>query len=257
MIVSTVTRTLAGALALAACAHVTPARAADATTDVEVSRITVKLPGDGWTVSAKLPYALPMQDSGTSIDGERRVIAYGAPGSNASMVMLVSATRGTRNAVVQADCDPDEHLYVRKFNRGISTYIPLQCLRVRGRVRMPGDLTVFGEPFGSVLAAQHAVAPATGYVISLLVCNENGAIVQIFALVGSDFAGLQARPAVDHMPERLPPGVAARADKLGEEALDTLSSWSGRMTVPPVVFAPPAPPAPASGVKTALAAPAA
>ena len=47
--------------------------------------------------------------------------------------------------------------------------------------------------------------------------------------------------------------IAAWADRLGEEALGTLSSWSGRMTVPPVVFKPPAAQEPT--LKTALAAP--
>ena len=256
MSTSTLTRSLAGALMLAACAHVTSARAADATTDVEVSRVTMKLQGGGWTVSGKLPYALPIQDQGLSIDGERRMISYGPAGTSRSMVMLVSATRGTSGAVVQADCDSDDRFYVHKFNRGISTYIPLQCLHVQGPVRMPKDLSVFGNPLADALVSQHVVAPAEGYVANLLVCNENGAIVEIFALIGSDFTGLQARPAVDFLPDGLPAGVAAWADKLAEEALGTLSSWSGRMTVPPVVFrSPPAPPP--SGAKTALAAPAA
>jgi hypothetical protein len=255
MSASIVTRSLAGALALAACAHVTPARAGDATTDVEVSRVTMKLQGGGWTVSGKMPYALPIQDQGLSVDGERRVISYGPPGSSGSLVMLVSATRGSSGTVVQADCDPDDRYYVRKFNRGISTYIPLQCLHVQGPVSMPKDLSVFGKPLAAALASQHAVVPAEGYIANLLVCNENGAMVEIFVLVGRDFAGLQARPAVDFLPDGLPAGVAAWADKLAEEALGTLSSWSGRMTVPPVVFTPGG--SGGAGVKTALAAPAA
>jgi len=251
---SPMTRWLAGALALAACAHVTCARADDATTDVEVSRVTLKLQGGGWTVSGKLPYAVPIQDRGSSIDGERRVIAYGAPGTSGSIAMLVSATRGTRRTVVQADCDPDDNAYVHKFNRGISTYIPLQCLHVRGPVRMPRDLAVFGKPLAEAFASQQVAAPAVGYVLDVFVCNENGAMVEIIALIGRDFAGLPARPAVDFLPKGLPAGVAAWGDKLGEEALGTLSSWSGRMTVPPVVFTPP--PA-AADTKTALAASAA
>jgi hypothetical protein len=257
MKVSKALRPLAHALALAACVHVTPASAADAASDVQVSRITMNLQGSGWTVSGKLPYALAIQDQGLSIDGERRVIGYGLPGTSGSMVMLVSATRGTSGATVHADCDPDDRFYVRKFNRGISTYIPLQCLRVQGPVSMPRDLSVFGETLAVAFASQRARLPDEGYVLSLLVCNENGAIVEIFAFIGTDFAGLQARPAVDFLPPGLPAGVAAWADKLAEESLGTLSSWSGRMTVPPVVFTPPpAPPLPA-GVKIALAAPAA
>jgi hypothetical protein len=257
MSASTATRSLAGALALAACAHVTPARAGDATTDVEVSRITMKLPGSGWTVSDKLPYGIGVMSAPLTVDGERRLVTTGRAGSLESMVMLVSATRGSRGVTMHADCDPHENFYVRKFNRGQSTFIPLQCLEVQGPVRMPADPAVLGESFGAAVAAQHAILPAGGYVVSVEVCNENGAFVQIIAVVGSHFAGLDAKPAGSALPEDMPPNVAAWADRLAEEALGTLSSWSGRMAVPPVVFTPPpAPPLP-PGVKTALATPAA
>ena len=246
---------LAGLLALCACAHVTPARAANATTDVEVSRVTLKLPGEGWTVSGKLPYGVGVVSAALTVDGERRLVTIGQPGSPASLVMLVSATRGSRGVTVHADCDPQEHFYVRKFNRGQSTFIPLQCLEVQGPVRMPADPAVLGESFGAAVAAQHAAIPPGGYVVSVDVCNENGAIVEIVAAIGSQFAGLDAQPAVAPLPEGLPATVAAWADKLAEEALGTLSSWSGRLAVPPVVFTPPAPSKPALNI--ALAAPAA
>lgn len=252
MSVSTSMRRLAGVLALAACASAAPARAADATTDVEVSRITLKLPGADWTVSDRLPYDIGVMSAPLTVDGERRLVTIGHAGSLESMVMLVSATRGSRGVTMHADCDPREDVYVRKFNRGQSTFVPLQCLEVQGPVRMPADPAVLGESFGAAVAAQHASLPPGGYVVSVEVCNENGAVVEIVAVIGNHFAGLQARPAGSALPKDMPPSVAAWADKLGEEALGTLSSWSGRLAVPRVVFtAPPLPP----GVKTALATP--
>ena len=248
----TALRLSAASFALASCALATAARAADAPTDVDISRITLSLPGGGWTVSGKLPYALALQDSAKSIDGERRLLSLGQPGTASSMVMLVSATRGHGGATVQADCDPDARLYVHKYNTGISTYIPLQCLRVQGPVRMPADLSVFGEPFAAALSSQHAAVPPEGYVVALTVSNNNGAIVEVVALVGRQFVGLDARAAVDGRPSSMPEGVAAWGDKLGEEALGTLSSWSGRMTLPPVAFKPPA--APPQPLNTAQAA---
>jgi len=252
MIGSRSSRSLAGALVLAACAYGLPARAAD----VEVSRVKLKLPGEGWTVSEKLPYGVDVSSSALTVDGERRLVTIGPAGSRDSMVMLVSATRGSGGVTVHADCDPADDFYVRKFNRGQSTFVPLQCLRVQGPARMPTDPKVFGEEFAAALGSQHAAIPPGGYAVAIDVCNENGAIVEITAVIGSHFAGLAAQPAVAGVPEGMPPGVAAWADKLAEEALGTLSSWSGRMTVPPVVFTPPSSPLPA-GVKTALAAPSA
>jgi hypothetical protein len=72
------------------------------------------------------------------------------------------------------------------------------------------------------------------------VCNENGAIVEILALAGSHLVGLDATPAVAAVPQGMSPAVVAWADKLAEGALGTLSSWSGRMSVPPVVVKTPA-----------------
>ena len=141
-------RSLAGLLALCACAHVTPACAADAATDVDVSRVTLKLPGAGWTVSGKFSHGVGVNSAALTVDGERRL-----------------------------------------------------------------------------------------------------------ATIGGQFAGPDAQPAVSHLPEGMPANLAAWADKLAEEALGTLSSWSGRLAVPPVAFTPPVPSAPA--LKTALAAPAA
>ena len=245
----------AGVFAAAGCCVATPALATVAsTTDVEVSRVTLALPGADWKVSEPLPYGVAVRDTVLTVGGQSRLFVAGPSGTRDEIVMLVSATRGQRNVTLHDDCDPAQGVYVRKFNRGQSTTIPLQCLNVQGPVRLPADLKVVHEGLAAALGAQQVVPPPTGYVMSLTVCNDNGAIVEIVALMGSHFAGLDAAPAGANVPARMPGGVAAWADKLSEAALGTLSSWSGRMDVPPVVFrTPPSPPvasssAPASSV---------
>ena len=228
---------LACALALAG-ACVTPARAGPATTDVDISRITLKLPGEGWTVSGKLPYGVPV-DTGRTVDGERRLVTQGQPGTRDSIVMLVSATRGAGGTTMRADCDPEDDRYVRKFNRGQSTTIPLQCLRVFGPSRFP-ELDKIGGALGEAMTAQHVNPPGGGYFAIVQVSNENGAIVQIQALIGNDFTGLEGRPPVARVPEGMRGPVAAWADVLAENALGTLSSLFARLEVPPVAFTHPA-----------------
>ena len=229
-------RSLAGLLALCACAHVTPARAADATTDVDVSRVTLKLPGDGWTVSDKLPYAAAVESSGLTVDGERRIVAVGQPGTRASLVMMVSATRCSGGVTMHADCDPMDDWYIRKFNRGQSTFVPLQCLKVYGPARFPANPADFGGDLGKLLAERKTPIPPGGYYLRVQVCNENGAIVQIMALVGNGFAGLEGRAAAVPAPKDMRQPVVAWADLLAENALGTLSSLSARLEVPPVAF---------------------
>lgn len=234
----------AAALALASCALAVPARASDATTDVEVSRITLKLPGDaGWAVSEALPFGMAVQDKGLAVGGQTRLLVAGQPGTRDELVLLVTATRGQGGITMHGECEPADHLYVHKYNRGISTYIPLQCLRVAGPVRvLPEDLPTIDETLGRAMVAQKVVPPPGGYVVMLTVSNDNGAMVEITGLVGTHLVGLDAKPASATLPEGMPPAIAAWADKLGDEALGTLSSWSGRMTVPPVVFKAPARP---------------
>jgi len=231
-----------GALALALGVFVapTPARAADATTDIDISRITLRLPDTNWKVSGVLPFGVAVQDSGLTVGGEGRLLVAGVPGTRDELVMQVSATRGQGRVTMHAECDASDGVYVRKFNRGQSNYIPLQCLRVEGPVRLPADLAMFGEGFAAAMAAQHIAPPPDGYVVSVTVCNENGAIVEILALAGSHLVGLDAAPAVTAVPRGMSPAIVAWADKLAEGALGTLSSWSGRMSVPTVVFTTPA-----------------
>jgi hypothetical protein len=230
------------AVVAALCACAAPSQAAEiATTDVEISRITLKLPGNGWTVSGPMTYGVSVSSSPVTVGGQSRLVVSGPQGSREELVMLVSATRGERGVTLHAECEPQDGMYVRKFNRGQSNYIPLQCLRVQGPVLMPSDPAVFGEEFAAAMAAQHAVGPVGGYAVFIDVCNENGAIVEITALIGTQFAGLDAKPAVARVPDGMPPAVVAWADKLAESALETLSSWSARLSVPPVVFSPPAP----------------
>ena len=233
----------AGVFALAAGACVTPAHASDATTDVDVSRVTLKLPGTGWTVSDKLPYGVVVDSSGLTVDGERRLVVAGPQGSRAEIVMLVSATRGHGGVTLHAECDPQDDGYIHKFNRGQSNYIPLQCLRVFGPGALPTDRETLGEDLGGAMASQRVSGPAEGYLVLLTVSNENGAVVKIHALLGADFAGLAGGRAATRLPEGLPEPVAAWADTLAENALGTLSSLFARLVVPPVVFSPP----PASG----------
>ncbi len=247
---------LACAAAVALGAHVAPARADDATTDVDVSRITLKLRGGGWNVSDKLPYGAAVDSSPLTVGGERRVITAGRQHSRDGLVMLVSATRGERGISTHAECEPQDGVYVRKFNRGQSNYIPLQCLRVEGPANFPADPTVFGEDFAAVATSRHVAMPPDGYVVTVVVSNDNGASVEILALIGSHFTGLPDKSAAAPLPDGMPSAVAAWADQLAEEALGTLSSWSGRMTVPPVAFRSPSPPPPAAR-NTALAASAA
>ena len=232
----TVLSLLASSFALASGAFFAPAHAADATTDVGISRITLKLPDASWHVSDTLPYTLPVQDSGLSVGGESRLLVKGQPGTRGALVMLVTATRGQRLTTLHAECEPEDGVYVRKFNRGQSNYIPLQCLRLDGPARMPADVSRVDTRLAQAMSAQNVAAPPDGYLLTLTVCNDNGALVEIVALVGLDIVGLDAKPAVAALPADMPPAVVAWADRLGEEALGTLSSWSGRMSVPAVVF---------------------
>jgi hypothetical protein len=242
-------------LAVALVARVTPARAADAPPDVEISRITVKLPDADWRVSDMLPYTLPVRDSGLSVGGESRLLFVGKLGTRGALAMLVTATRGQGRVTMHAECEPEDGTYVRKFNRGQANYIPLQCLRVEGPARIPKDVSTVHASLARAMAAQHVAAPPDGYLLTLTVCNDNGALVDIVALVGLDIVGLDAKPAVEALPADMPPAVAAWADRLGEEALGTLSSWSGRMSVPAVTFKASAPrPDPLNTAQAATAA---
>ncbi len=232
----TALRLLVSSFALASGACLVPAHAAGAATDVEISRITLKLPDASWRVSDTLPYTLPVQDSGLSVGGESRLLVAGKPGTRGALVMLVTATRGQRMVTLHAECEPEDGTYVRKFNLGQANYIPLQCLRVDGPARLPADVSRVDARLARAMSAQNVQSPPDGYLLTLTVCNENGALVEIVALVGLDIVGLDARPVAAALPADMPSAVAAWADRLGEEALGTLSSWSGRMSVPAVVF---------------------
>jgi hypothetical protein len=96
------------------------------------------------------------------------------------------------------------------------------------------------------------VLPPGGYYVTVEVCNENGAVVEIEALVDFGFSGLEGRRAAAPLPPRVIEPIAAWADVLGESALGTLTSLFPKLVVPPVAFKrPPPPPEPVEATSAA------
>jgi hypothetical protein len=211
------------------------AASASAGKDIETGRITVKFQEANWKGSAEMPYRLELRSAQGTFGGKAKVLSLAGPDGTPQAVMYLGATYGKTNVYSgRGQCRELPDVYVHDLNDSkLENY---RCAYAGGPYKtdslLEGLLPYLKDAQGTVEVA----APDASYFVLIRVTARGGFVIQIEALMAPGFVGLTGAKPKAEVPAELPPEVAAWADRLAENAIKALTSFSGNLDVPPVVF---------------------
>lgn len=211
--------------------------AARADTEIDVGRLTAVFKEPAWKGGAEMPYNHELMSAQGTFRGKGRVFSLTGADGKPLALMYVGASYPQVNVYwPRGNCGTERRFYVRDLNDSrIENY---RCVRVGGPFN--GE-SLIGEQGMRYLSAAHKVAPLVApenaYFVHAGVTAKGGYVIDVQVVLDSTFAGLPDTAPVAEVPALLRPGVAAWADRLAEAAIKALTSFSGKLVVPPVQFA--------------------
>jgi hypothetical protein len=204
-------------------------------TSVDTGSLKVSFQEQGWVTSDELPFTQEIRDPPGSLHGKSRVLTLTGPGDSALAVVYIGMTDGQAGVrVPRQGCGYEQVHYVRDLNE--SKVEDIRCVYAGGPYEGTHMLGHFLPGLGNAFWTVKLVTPRTGYFASVLGTAKDGRVIQVEAMLASEFIGLPGRKPVAETPALLRVAVAAWADKLAEESIQALISNSGRLVIPPVQF---------------------
>jgi hypothetical protein len=204
--------------------------------DIDTGRLTLKFQEANWQGSAEMPYQLELKSAQGTFGGKAKVLSLAGADGAPLAVMYVGVTYGKTNVYSRrGNCFEEARFYVRDLNDSkLENY---RCVYAGGPFESDGLmggglLSYLKDSFDKVTVA----APDDAYFTMLHVTARGGYVLHIEALMAPAFVGLPTGKPVGDVPAQLSPAVAAWADRLAENALKALTSFSGNLEVPPVEF---------------------
>jgi hypothetical protein len=211
------------------------AAAARADSKIDVGRLTAVFKEAGWTGSADMPFNGELMSAQGTLRGKGKVFSLAAADGKPAAVIYVGVTYGQVNVYTpRGACFQDAQVYVRDLNESrLENY---RCVYAGGPFEsdklMGSLLGRLKESYGSVSVP----APDEAFFALIHVSAKGGFVLHIEALMAPGFVGLPDAKPVGDLPANLRPGVAAWTDQFGEAAIKALTSFSGNLVIPPVMF---------------------
>ena len=205
--------------------------------EVDAGRITVVFKESAWSGSEDLAYNHELMSAQGTFRGKSKVMSLAAPDGSPLGVMYVGASYPQANIYNRrGECGTDNRIYVRDFND--SRLENFRCVYAGGPYTSVSLLANNALRYlGTAAKTVNVTAPTDAYFVRVAVTARGGYLMDIEVMLAPGFVGLpDSKPMVD-APALLRPGVAAWADVLAEAALKALTSFSGKLVVPPVEFA--------------------
>jgi hypothetical protein len=202
---------------------------------IDVGRLTAVFQEAGWEGSADMPYDRELASAGGTFRGKAKVFSLAGADGKPLAVIYVGVTYGKTNVYSpRGKCFEEAQFYVRDLNDSkLENY---RCVYAGGPFEsdglMSGLLRNLKDSFDKVAVP----APDEAYFTMAHVTARGGYVLHFEALMARGFVGLAGGKPVAEPPAGLPPEVAAWADRLAENAIKALTSFSGNLVVPPVEF---------------------
>ena len=203
--------------------------------DIDAGRLTLKFQENNWVGSAEMPYRLELKSAQGTFGGKAKVMSLADADGKPLAVIYVGVTYGKTNVYSPREsCFEEARFYVRDLNDSkLENY---RCVYAGGPFEsdglMSGLLRYLKDSFDKVAVP----APDEAYFTMAHVTARGGYVLHFEALMAPGFVGLAGARPVAEPPAGLPPEVAAWADRLAENAIKALTSFSGNLVVPPVEF---------------------
>lgn len=204
--------------------------------DIDAGRLTLKFQEANWVGSAEMPYRLELKSAQGTFGGKARVMSLADTDGKPLAVIYVGVTYGKTNVYSsRGNCFVEASFYVRDLNDSkLENY---RCVYAGGPFESDGLmggglLSYLKDSFDKVTVS----APDAAYFTMVHVTARGGYVLHIEVLMAPAFVGLPTGKPVGDVPADLSPAVAAWADRLAENAIKALTSFSGNLEVPPVEF---------------------
>jgi hypothetical protein len=206
---------------------------------IDVGRLTAVFQEAGWEGGADLPYNHEFASAQGTFRGKGKVFSLAAADAAPLVVMYVGATYPQTNVYTpHASCGKAERTYVRDLNQ--SNFENVRCLSAGGPYPALRVMDALMPNLTEAAKTEKVVFPDRAFFVRTYVTAKGGFLLEIEVLLAPSFQGLAEGKPVADLPANLPadfrPGVAAWADKLAENAIKALTSFSGNLVVPPVEF---------------------
>ncbi len=211
------------------------ATAARADNAIDVGRLTAVFKEAGWKGSEDLPYNHELMSAQGTFRGKGKVFSLAAPDGTPVALMYVGASYPQVNVYFRLEgCIKDARYYVRDLND--SKLENARCA-VAGGPYATDSMLNGGMRY---LSAAHKVvklaAPEQAFFVHTYATARGGFLIDVEVLLAPSFVGLADAKAVAEVPALLRPGVAAWSDKLAEATIKAMTSFSGKLVVPPLEF---------------------
>ena len=204
---------------------------------VEVGRATIELPEGNWQ-------ALTTNEGKTTLDGGASgslptddrafVLMFG---DQMKAILYVSSSKGgsTIRTNWTNTCKASDSTYAASLTTNPNA---LECERATGALKTDVYLKMAMPNVLKALEEKRLAPPPIVQSTSATVGNDRGTMLHVNLLAAPTFTGLQSEEILS-VPTRVKPGHAAWAHQLILAIKDSVYSMSGKMAVPPVVFAAP------------------
>lgn len=202
---------------------------------VEVARVTLSFNEDAWQASEEMPFRRDLVSAQGTVPGAAKVLSLRGEDGEALALMYVAATWGKPQVYNRyIACPVDNRLYVRELN--VNKNENVRCLLFGGPYESAGMLKGLLPSLGNAGTSADLKPTRTAFFMKLWLTANGGVNIYIEGLFAPGFAGLADGKPVGEAPPSLRPGTAAWADAMAESALKALTSFSGALPVPALVF---------------------
>ena len=209
---------------------------ARADTEFDVGRLTAVFKEPAWKGGAEMPYNHELMSAQGTFRGKGRVFSLAGADGKPLALLYVGASYPQVNVVsLRRPCGENAELYVRDLND--SKLENRRCVFAGGPFT---SASLLGDRGLHYLSAANKVAPLTApeasYFVHAYATARGGFLIDVEVMLAPSFVGLPDAKPVAEVPATLNPGVAAWSDQLAEAAIKALTSFSGKLVVPPVQF---------------------
>jgi hypothetical protein len=210
--------------------------AARADTEIDVGRLTAVFKEPAWKGGAEMPYNHELMSAQGTFRGKGRVFSLtGADGKPLALMYVGASYPQVHVVSLRRPCGENAEFYIRDLND--SKLENRRCVMAGGPFT---STSLLGDGGLRHLSEANKVAPLAApegaYFVRTHVTARGGYLIDVEVMLAPTFVGLPGAKPVAEVPATLSPGLAAWSDQLAEAAIKALTSFSGKLVVPPVQF---------------------
>lgn len=207
--------------------------------DVSIGRATLQQLDDSWQVKSLVDKGIPVTGAiiGTQ-DSETKILMKLSPKNELLGLIVIKGTSSgldmtNARMIYSPKCDSTETYYARGNTGTNERYF--DCLRVYKAAAAESRLKAWSPQAFDIIKAEKITLPASLGIVQTSYANSNRTSLTISALMAPSFTGLAAT-VEGTLPADVDPHAVLWGHGLQKAAKDSVTSFSGKFTLPPIEF---------------------